>query len=1044
MQSEFFKCMCLLNRYFLISMDQKKLEEVHSWFIVLKVACFFYLVSKAECYNLDIENHVIFNGPKGSLFGYSVLLHSHENQNWLLVGAPIANSSSNQAIVNPGAIFKCNINDINHCEQLPVGIEEDNSCGRHCLAEKDNQWLGVSLSRQSEEGYIVACGHRWKNVFYMHKENQHKLPHGICYKISPDLTFQQTLTPCYKDHQRKFGESYGSCQAGISNYLTKDLIIMGAPGTFYWTGSVLVYNMSSRSLWAYVDNENHVLFGSYLGYSVGAGHFSHPDSTEFVGGAPQHGQTGKAYILSFGSTSTLEIIFELSGKMLGSYFGASVCAVDLNSDGLSDLLVGAPMHSTVREEGRVYVYMNLGKAKLQELEFELVGSDMYSARFGETITNLGDIDDDGFPDVAIGAPQEEDLQGAIYIYNGRKRGISQTFSQKITGSIIGNAFKMFGQSVSGRIDVDGNGYPDVAVGAFLSDSAIVLRTRAVVIVEVSMILPPSVNRTKPACTENGKPAVCMNVTLCFQIKGRYIPGYIGLLYNLTADVLRKEGFPYRFYFIGNGTSNGTSGKINALHNRMSCVTHQAYMRKEVRDIFTPIQFEATYQLGEHKVNKRDSSHLQDLKPILQQREGDNNIVSNKTMFARYCVWPNCSTNLRVSAGLVLPQSHKGKSYFALGNGKTIMLNVSLFNAGDDAFQAALHIRFPNMLYFIKVLDSEEKHISCEITEQEQPTVGLDCSVGNLYINSLTRVNVSFLLDVNRNSSAGDLTITVNATSDNAEDTNLQHDNFVSLVLPLRYGVDLNVHGFVSPSLFVFGEEKEGPCYSEKFNYTFSVINVGLSKSPDTKFKISLPNSLAPHPYQLFNALDIRSSLGQCHLLNVINKTDDDKCDLPKATFLEDVVFFFSKTGKRFMYCMEEDDLCLNIICEFGEMDIGKEAIVYLEVELNPSVLELSPGRAPVMRIQTTATAFPKNDPYIIKLQDNPFTTIVLEAHHDYKPRHGVGLFIISGSLLIGLVILGLLTYILWKVGFFKRKFTTEKEQQRRESWDYVDKIKDDY
>lgn len=48
---------------------------------------------------------------------------------------------------------------------------------------------------------------------------------------------------------------------------------------------------------------------------------------------------------------------------LGSYYGASVCAVDLNADGLSDLLVGAPMFSSVREEGRVYVYINQGEVR---------------------------------------------------------------------------------------------------------------------------------------------------------------------------------------------------------------------------------------------------------------------------------------------------------------------------------------------------------------------------------------------------------------------------------------------------------------------------------------------------------------------------------------------------------------------------------------------------------------------------------------------------------------------------------------------------------
>lgn len=45
---------------------------------------------------------------------------------------------------------------------------------------------------------------------------------------------------------------------------------------------------------------------------------------------------------------------------MGSYFGSSLCAVDLNADGLSDLLVGAPMFSEIRDEGQVTVYINRG------------------------------------------------------------------------------------------------------------------------------------------------------------------------------------------------------------------------------------------------------------------------------------------------------------------------------------------------------------------------------------------------------------------------------------------------------------------------------------------------------------------------------------------------------------------------------------------------------------------------------------------------------------------------------------------------------------
>lgn len=50
---------------------------------------------------------------------------------------------------------------------------------------------------------------------------------------------------------------------------------------------------------------------------------------------------------------------------MGSYFGSSLCAVDLNADGLSDLLVGAPMFSEIRDEGQVTVYINRGNVSTE-------------------------------------------------------------------------------------------------------------------------------------------------------------------------------------------------------------------------------------------------------------------------------------------------------------------------------------------------------------------------------------------------------------------------------------------------------------------------------------------------------------------------------------------------------------------------------------------------------------------------------------------------------------------------------------------------------
>ncbi|XP_074071671.1 integrin alpha-4 isoform X2 [Macrotis lagotis] len=993
------------------------------WKAVIILLCL--QIPRIQPYNLDTEDPLLFHGPKGTLFGYSVVLHSHGDHRWLVVGAPTANWQTNASVVNPGAIFRCKIGDNSNrtCEQLQLGSPAGDYCGKTCLGERDNQWLGVSLSRQPKKnGTIVACGHRWKNIYYMKTEN--KLPCGVCYAMPPDLRTEHSkrMTPCYQDYVRKFGEYYTACQAGISSYHTEDLIVMGAPGSYYWTGSIFVYSITANKYKAFVDRLNQVKFGSYLGYAVGAGHFRDSQRIEVIGGAPQHEQIGK----------------------FGSYFGASVCAVDLNADGLSDLLVGAPMHSLVREEGRVFVYINSGsEAKMKEMETELIGSDAYAARFGESIVNLGDIDNDGFEDVAIGAPQEDDLRGAIYIYNGRIDGISPSFSQRIQGLQISQSLSMFGQSISGGIDADHNGYSDVAVGAFLSDSAVVLRTRPVVIVEASLKHPHSVNRTIFECIENGQPSVCMELTLCFSYRGREVPGYIVLHYNMSLDVGRKTETPSRFYFSSNGTSDTISGSINVSNSTEKCKKHQAFMRKDVRDILTPILVEAAYHLGNHVIHKSSTDEFSPLQPILQQKK-EKDIIKEKIIFARFCSRENCSADLHTSAKIGFPKPHENKSYLAVGSMKTLMLNVSLSNAGDDAYDTTLHIHLPKGLYFIKILDLEEKQIYCEVTDN-LGAVKLICTVGHIYMDHLSKEDVSFLLDASSLSKAeDDLLIVVNATCENEWDAVSLLDNNMTLMIPLKYEITLNVHGFVTPASFIYGPSEENDpeaCMMEKINFTFHVMNAGPSLAPNVSVEIMVPNAFTPYHSKLFNILDVQTTAGKCDF-------DDYQrvCTLSqekrKTEPLKDIVNFFSKADKRLMYCLKNDLHCLIFSCNFGKMESGKEASIYIHLEGRPSILEMDETSSIKFEVKATASSEPH--PKVTELhKDENVAYVHLDGLHHQKPKPYFRIMVISTSFILGFTVFLFLSYIMWKAGFFKREYKAIlQEENRRDSWSYVDSNKE--
>lgn len=987
-------------------------------------------------YTVDQEHSLQFRGPEASMFGYSVLLHRHKAHSWLVVGAPVANSSD-PSVVSPGGLYRCSLQDQTHrCQPMDAVVS---NCGKTCEGESTHQWLGVSLSRQpgAQGGHVLACAHRWKNVYYSKKNGlNNKMPNGVCFRYGPDLKLIHALVPCYRDHQMKFGEDYGSCQAGISNMLTEDLVVMGAPGTSYWTGSVLVYNTSNGVLSSYVDDYSAtVSFGSYLGYSVGAGNFLSSSSVEVVGGAPQYNQRGKVFIFSVES-NMLRVVGNVSGKELGSYFGASLCVLDLNADGLSDLLVGAPMATGAsREEGRVHVYINQGQAELVELDFALSGSEAYAARFGEAIADLGDLDDDGYPDVAVGAPHEDELKGAVYIYNGRQDGISPTPSQRITGASLGRELFMFGQSISSGVDVDDNGYQDVAVGAFLSDSAVVLRSRPVVRVQASVHLPRRIDQQGAPCSDSRASSACINVTVCFRVSSRQFKGNIDLQYNVTSDLLHKPSFPHRFYFHGNSSSNSTRGRVRARLGQRTCNTHLAFLRRPVRDIFTPVQFQASFSLRETTPSRPHRPHPP-LRPILQR--GGANSVSAQTVFSRSCVLDNCSSDLQLAAQLVLPGE---RPYFPLGLGRSFMLNATVVNAGDDAFLPRLTLSFPQNIQYVRV-HTDEVAVSCDIIQEGNSTVGVACGLPGLLLPSQTQLNVSFLLDVSHNSTPGDIILQLTSHSDNFEKEDFLGDNSVSLVLPLKREVDLSIHGHASSSSFIFSELEQDyspvDCYTERLNYTYKVVNSGPSRSVDTVVEVLLPRVLSPHPHRLQLVTDWQASQGGCSLEDRALPVQDD-CAVPHASLLQQLVFFFSPPDTRVLFCGRRDSVCERLVCHLGTLESGRVVTIQLETALNPAVLLQAPGRHSIMKLESRAfVASPAEEQHTVVVGEQLDTQVQVVALFSQKPSAAVRVLLVVVSLVVGLLILAALIYCLWKAGFFKREL--QKKKLRRDSWDYVPKL----
>lgn len=173
------------------------------------------------------------------------------------------------------------------------------------------------------------------------------------------------------------------------------------------------------------DGRNDVLFGGVAGPGAQTLHL-------YLGGVSGLGPASPA----------------LSAPSGGLGFGSTVAgAGDVNGDGLADVLIGAVQSS------RAYLYF--GSPSLGTPPITLTGH--AQGFFGSGLSDAGDLNADGYADVALGAS----IQGTVTVYFGRSSGVDPTPTVLMAPSGVSS----FGTWLSGVGDTNGDGFDDLAVSS---------------------------------------------------------------------------------------------------------------------------------------------------------------------------------------------------------------------------------------------------------------------------------------------------------------------------------------------------------------------------------------------------------------------------------------------------------------------------------------------------------------------------------------------------------------------------------------------------
>ncbi|XP_060899177.1 integrin alpha-7 isoform X1 [Labrus mixtus] len=713
----------------------------HPWTTLLWAV--LTLFSHVWGFNLDTTHTLHKLGDQGTFFGFSLALHQQltpEPQSWILVGAPQAAGQGLLKGSRPGALFKCPITPEEYdCER--VDIDGDVSLDRE---SKDNQWLGVTVKSQGIGGKVVTCAHLYELRQRVTQPSETRDPIGRCYVLSEDLTERDDLDGGewkFCEGRPQGHEQFGFCQQGLSVSFTPDnnFILFGAPGTYNWKGEMRVQllNQTMLDLGLYDDGPYEVAdqkqlnaqlipvpHHSYLGFSVDSamGIMSLRELT-FVAGAPRANHTGAVVLLKKDNVYRLVPQHIFWGEELASSFGYSVATADLNRDGWTDLIVGAPNFFDRKAEigGAVYVYLNpSGHWDDQARPIRLNGT--YDSMFGMTVSNIGDLDQDGYGDIAVGAPFDGD--GKVFIYRGSDAGIETKPAQVLDGRDFD--VRRFGYSISGGLDIDSNQYPDLAVGS-LNNSVVLFRSRPVIhVIRDISIDPYFIDLEQHNC--NDREGVCVEVKACFTFTAHpehYSP-HMTLLVHFEADAERRKlGLPHRVNFLGRSSLEPeyTQTEEVEMHRQRHpvCTTALFQLHENIRDKLRPISLAITHTIKpvpprRHSGTKR----LEKLAPVLNVSPS-NTLHSEVNFLREGCgVDKICQSNLRLSYQFgtrpitsdlftPLPKDEDDVQVFSLSDQRLVVLEITVTNMpsdplhpeedGDDAHAAQLLITLPDTLSY---------------------------------------------------------------------------------------------------------------------------------------------------------------------------------------------------------------------------------------------------------------------------------------------------------------------------------------------------------